>query len=50
VQFGLYLTTTVSIGIASLPEDAQEVVTLIGKADGALYEAKKTGKNKWCVA
>ena len=50
VQFGLYLTTTVSIGIASLPDDAQEVVTLIAKADGALYEAKKTGKNKWCAA
>ena len=49
VQFGLYLPTTVSIGIASIPEDAQEVGALIEKADNALYQAKKAGKNKWCV-
>ena len=50
VQIGLYLPTTVSIGIATLPEDAQAVDVLIQKADDALYQAKKTGKNKWCVA
>ncbi len=50
VQAGLYLPTTVSIGIASLPEDAQSVEDLIQKADDALYQAKKTGKNKWCAA
>jgi len=50
VQVGLYLPTTVSIGIASLPEDAQNVEELVQKADDALYKAKKTGKNKWCVA
>lgn len=50
VQFELYLGTTVSIGIASIPEDAREVGALIEKADGALYQAKKTGKNKWCLA
>ena len=50
VQCELYLATTVSIGIASMPEDAQEVSALIEKADGALYQAKKTGKNKWCLA
>ncbi len=50
VQFGLYLETTVSIGIASIPEDAQEVSGLIEKADKALYQAKESGKNKWCVA
>jgi diguanylate cyclase (GGDEF)-like protein len=49
VQFGLYLPTTVSIGIASIPEDAQEVGALIEKADNALYQAKKAGKNKWCA-
>jgi diguanylate cyclase (GGDEF)-like protein len=49
VQFGLYLPTTVSIGIASIPEDAQEVSALIEKADNALYQAKKAGKNKWCA-
>jgi diguanylate cyclase (GGDEF)-like protein len=50
VQCGLYLPTTVSIGIATLPEDAQTVEALIQKADEALYQAKKTGKNKWCAA
>lgn len=50
VQFGLYLPTTVSIGIATLPQDAQNVEELIKKADDALYQAKKSGKNKWCVA
>ena len=50
VQLSLYLPTTVSIGIATLPDDASEVEQLIEKADGALYQAKKTGKNKWCAA
>lgn len=50
VQISLYLPTTVSIGIATLPDDASEVEQLIEKADSALYQAKKTGKNKWCAA
>jgi diguanylate cyclase (GGDEF)-like protein len=50
VQVSLYLPTTVSIGIATLPDDAQEIEQLIEKADSALYQAKKSGKNKWCVA
>ena len=50
VQFELYLPTTVSIGIASIPEDAQEASALLEKVDNALYEAKRTGKNKWCTA
>ncbi len=50
VQISLYLPTTVSIGIATLPDDASEVEQLIEKADAALYQAKKTGKNKWCTA
>jgi len=50
VQFGLYLPTTISIGIASVPDDASEAEILIGKADAALYIAKQSGKNKWCAA
>jgi len=50
VQIELYLAATVSIGISSIPEDAQEVSALIEKADNALYQAKKAGKNKWCAA
>jgi len=50
VQVGLYFPATVSIGIAALPDDASEAEQLIKKADDALYQAKKTGKNKCCAA
>ena len=50
VQVALYLPVTVSIGIASFPDDDQDIIGLVGKADDALYQAKKSGKNKWCVA
>jgi len=38
---------TVSIGVAAYPEDAEEPVDLIFKADQAFYAAKAAGKN--CV-
>ena len=37
---------TISIGIASYPEDSPDKKTLIEKADQALYKAKKKGKKK----
>jgi PleD family two-component response regulator len=37
---------TVSIGIASYPDDAGTRQELIRKADDALYRAKTTGRNK----
>ena len=40
---------TASMGIASFPQDAGDKNTLIDKADSALYEAKKSGKNRACV-
>lgn len=39
---------TISIGIASFPSQAQMKEELIQKADQALYEAKKRGKNQVC--
>jgi diguanylate cyclase (GGDEF)-like protein len=39
---------TVSIGMASFPEDGDKKEDLISKADKALYEAKKLGKNRIC--
>ncbi|MDP2920754.1 MAG: sensor domain-containing diguanylate cyclase [Candidatus Omnitrophota bacterium] len=39
---------TVSIGLASFPEDGPKKEDLISKADKALYEAKKLGKNRIC--
>ena len=37
---------TVSIGVASCPGNAQTIRTLVVEADKALYEAKRTGKNR----
>ena len=41
---------TVTIGLSSFPEDAQERVALIDKADQRLYQGKTLGKNRICVA
>jgi len=40
------LKVTASLGVASLPHSATEPRALLAKADAALYEAKRTGKNK----
>lgn len=41
---------TVSVGVASLPQDAQIKDELIQKADEALYQAKRKGRNRVCGA
>ena len=43
---GIQRKITVSVGVASYPEDAQDKDKLIFCADGALYEAKRAGKNR----
>ena len=40
---------TISIGISTFPYDGADKDNLIHKADIALYEAKKLGKNRVCV-
>ena len=37
---------TVSVGVSSFPDDAEDKDKLIFCADGALYEAKRAGKNR----
>lgn len=40
---------TISLGVATFPDDAQTVDELVQRADQQLYQAKMTGKNKVCV-
>lgn len=40
---------SLSIGIATFPEDAHTKDELISRADIALYEAKRAGKNRTCL-
>ena len=39
---------TISVGVATCPEDAIDKKDLVKKADEALYRAKKEGKNRVC--
>ena len=45
----LTLRLSTSIGISIYPDDAESVEALISIADYALYEAKRGGKNRFCV-
>jgi len=47
---GLPLTMTISIGVSSMTSKDDNIDVLISKADKALYEAKKTGRNKVCAS
>ncbi|MBI4432361.1 MAG: sensor domain-containing diguanylate cyclase [Candidatus Omnitrophica bacterium] len=42
----MHRKVTVSVGVASYPEDAEDKDKLIYCADGALYEAKRSGKDQ----
>ena len=37
---------TLSVGVATLPAHAADVMNLIAAADAALYQAKATGRNR----
>jgi diguanylate cyclase (GGDEF)-like protein len=47
---GAMLTTTLSAGIASYPEDGNEMKSIMALADEALFVSKKEGKNRVTLA
>jgi diguanylate cyclase (GGDEF)-like protein/PAS domain S-box-containing protein len=50
METGLPLHLTVSIGVTSLTCKDENIDVLLSDADKALYEAKRTGRNKVCAA
>ncbi|MED1865313.1 diguanylate cyclase [Fictibacillus nanhaiensis] len=47
---GKEVNITVSVGVSNFPETTTNGNLIIKDADKALYEAKKTGRNKVCIA
>jgi diguanylate cyclase (GGDEF)-like protein len=43
---GTHLSATVSLGLASYPEDGGNIDVIVDKADRALYRAKRHGRNQ----
>ncbi len=47
---GTRLPVTISVGVAALPEaNVETVQELVSAADGSLYEAKRSGRNRVCL-
>lgn len=44
------VNVTLSTGISSCPEDGNRITELVRKAEGALFRAKKAGRNKVCLS
>ena len=46
-EFGFEIDTSISIGIACVPDDGQDFTALYSSADKALYYVKRNGKNSF---
>jgi diguanylate cyclase (GGDEF)-like protein len=40
------LRVTMSLGVATFPEDGAKKAALVERADGCLYHAKRSGRNR----
>ena len=49
-QYEGVIGVTISMGVASYPDHGTDAESLVKAADDALYEAKRTGKNKVVIA
>lgn len=49
LEHGPPLHFTLSIGVTTLAGSSANIDTLLGQADSALYEAKRSGRNRVCV-
>jgi GGDEF domain-containing protein len=50
ISENIYFTVTVSIGIATIDAATTELLHLLGRADEALYEAKRSGRDRVMVS
>jgi diguanylate cyclase (GGDEF)-like protein len=46
---GQDLMLTLSIGVSNFPEDTKNMADLVTMADNALYQAKRSGRNRVCL-
>ncbi|OIP13481.1 MAG: hypothetical protein AUK53_06375 [Betaproteobacteria bacterium CG2_30_59_46] len=44
----LHITT--SVGLAVYPQDGEDIVSLMKNADSAMYRAKESGRDRYCMA
>ncbi len=47
---GHRLGVTVSVGVASFPDHGRSAAEVMRSADAALYVAKRSGRDRWCLA
>jgi diguanylate cyclase (GGDEF)-like protein len=49
-KFAPKINLTISLGVATFPEDGDDEEKLLKKADEALYQAKASGRNTVCIS
>ena len=47
---GKQISTTVSVGVSSYPDHGEELAVIMNRADQALYDSKRLGRNRTTVS